>query len=166
LQGPALDETSPVVRWAKSETPYSAISRTRRADIKSFGHDLEARARARATVARRLCTVAGFHRYAVEEELLHDSPAVHVYRPRLDDESHATGRDHNEVGTLLMTAGLGPAADHALTLLLARGWLRIREATGANIEALGLERGNRTLAILRKGGKVVTISSQRSGSSL
>jgi hypothetical protein len=65
-----------------------------------------------------------------------------------------------------MTAGLGPAADHALTLLLARGWLRIREATGANIEALGLERGNRTLAILRKGGKVVTISSQRSGSPL
>ena len=31
------------------------------------------------------------------------------------------------------------------------------EATGANIEALGVERGHRTLVITRKGGKVVTI---------
>jgi len=35
--------------------------------------------------------------------------------------------------------------------------LRVSEATGANIEALGLERGHRTLTIVRKGGKVVTI---------
>ena len=33
----------------------------------------------------------------------------------------------------------------------------VSEATGANIEALGLERGHRTLVITRKGGKVVTI---------
>lgn len=31
------------------------------------------------------------------------------------------------------------------------------EALGADIEALGLERGHRTLTVLRKGGKVVTI---------
>ena len=31
------------------------------------------------------------------------------------------------------------------------------EATGANIEATGVERGHRTLLITRKGGKVVTI---------
>ena len=34
----------------------------RRADIECFARDLEARGRARATVARRLCTVAGFYR--------------------------------------------------------------------------------------------------------
>jgi integrase/recombinase XerD len=33
----------------------------------------------------------------------------------------------------------------------------VSEATGANIEALGIERGHRTLVITRKGGKVVTI---------
>ena len=32
----------------------------RRADVECFARDLEARGRARATVARRLCTVAGF----------------------------------------------------------------------------------------------------------
>ena len=35
--------------------------------------------------------------------------------------------------------------------------LRVSEATGADIEALGLERGHRTLTIVRKGGKVVTV---------
>jgi hypothetical protein len=34
---------------------------------------------------------------------------------------------------------------------------RVSEATGADIEHLGLERGHRTLVITRKGGKVVTI---------
>jgi integrase/recombinase XerD len=69
----------------------------RRADIESFARDLEARARARATVTRRLCTIAGFYRYAVEEELLEHSPAAHVRRPRLDYESHAVALDRNQL---------------------------------------------------------------------
>ena len=52
---------------------------------------MEARGRARATITRRLCTIAGFYKYAVEEDLLDHSPAAHVRRPRLDYESHATG---------------------------------------------------------------------------
>ena len=66
-----------------------ALFAVRRADIESFARELEARGRARATVTRRLCTIAGFYRYAVEEELLNHSPAAHVRRPRLDYESHA-----------------------------------------------------------------------------
>jgi integrase/recombinase XerD len=129
----------------------------RRADIEFFGRDLEARGRARATITRRLCTVAGFYRYAVEEELLDHSPAAHVRRPRLDYESHATGLDRNELGALLVAAGLGPPAEHALISLLALNGLRVSEAANADIEALGIERGHRTLVITRKGGKVVTI---------
>ena len=41
--------------------------------------------------------------------------------------------------------------------MLALNGLRVSEATGANIEALGIERGHRTLVITRKGGRVVTI---------
>ena len=47
--------------------------------------------------------------------------------------------------------------EHALISLLALNGLRVSEATGADIEHLGLERGHRTLTITRKGGKVVTI---------
>ena len=129
----------------------------RRADIECYARDLEAKGRARATVARRLCTVAGFYRYAVEEDLLDHSPAAHVRRPRLDYESHATALDRNEVGALLVAAGLGSAQEHALISLLALNGLRISEALGADVEALGSERGHRTLTVLRKGGKLVTI---------
>jgi integrase/recombinase XerD len=129
----------------------------RRADIECFARDLEGRGRARATITRRLCTVAGFYRYAVEEDLLDHSPAAHVRRPRLDYESHAVGLDRNELGALLVAAGFGSPGEHALISLLALNGLRVSEATGASIEALGIERGHRTLVITRKGGKVVTV---------
>ena len=82
---------------------------------------------ARATVTRRLSTIAGFYRYAVQEELRDRSPAAHVRRPRVDYESHAVALDRNEPGALLVAAALGPPAGH------------------------------RTLTITRKGGKVVTV---------
>jgi Phage integrase, N-terminal SAM-like domain len=88
------------------------LFQARRADIECFARDLESRGRARATITRRLCTIAGFYRYAVEEDLLDHSPAAHVRRPRLD-ESHATGLDRNELGaparccrTALVAVGL------------------------------------------------------------
>ena len=91
--------------------------------------------------SRRLCTIAGFYRYAVEEDLLEHSPSAHVRRRRLDYESHAVGLDRNEVGALLVAAGLGTAAEHALISLLAINGLRISEALGADIDQLGVERG-------------------------
>ena len=118
--------------WCRARS--LALFAVRRADIETFARELEAKGRARATVTRRLSTIAGFYRYAVEEELLDHSPAAHVRRPRVDYESHATALDRNEVGALLVAAGLGPAAEH-----------------------LGLERGHRTLVVTRKGGKVVTV---------
>jgi integrase/recombinase XerD len=143
------------VKWCQARGV--ALFSAHRADIESYARDLEDRGRARATVARRLGTVAGFYRYAEEEGLLARSPAVHVRRPRLDYESHAIGLDRNEVGALLVAAGLGPALEHALLSLLALNGLRVSEATGADIESLGLERGHRTLRVLRKGGKIVTV---------
>src|SRR5690348_13792978 len=141
------------VQWCTQR--QVALFGARRADIEGFGRHLEALGKARATIARRLCTIACFYRYAEEEGLIAVSPAVHVRRPRLDYESHATGLDRNEVGALLVAAGLASARDHALISVLALNGLRVSEATGADIEALGLERGHRTLTVLRKGGKVV-----------
>ena len=138
--------------WCRARSV--ALFAVRRADIEGFARDLETRGRARATVTRRLSTIAGFYRYAVEEELLDHSPAAHVRRPRVDYESHAVALDRNELGALLVAAGLGSPAEHALISLLALNGLRVSEATGADIEHLGLERGHRTLTITRKGGKV------------
>jgi integrase/recombinase XerD len=134
-----------------------AVFGARRADIECFARHLESLGRARATIARRLCTIACFYRCAEQEGLIAVSPAAHVRRPRLDYESHATGPDRNEVGALLVAAGLAGGRDHALISLLALNGLRVSEAIGADIEDLGLERGHRTLTILRKGGKIVTV---------
>src|SRR5207244_11084591 len=66
--------------WCRTRSlPLFAV---RRADIESFARELEARGRSRTTVTRRLCTIAGFCKYAVEEELLEHSLAAHVRRPR------------------------------------------------------------------------------------
>ena len=103
--------------WCRARS--LALFDVRRADIEGFARELEARGRARATVTRRLSTIAGFCKYAVEEELLDHSPAAHVRRPRLDYESHATALDRNEMGALLVAAGLGSPLEHALISLLA-----------------------------------------------
>src|SRR5437667_12876100 len=122
------------VQWCAER--QVALFGARRADIEGFGRHLEACGRARATVARRLCTIACFYRYAEEEGLISISPAVHVRRPRLDYESHATGLDRNEVGAMLVAAGLGGPQEHALLSLLALNGLRVSEAIGADIEQL------------------------------
>ena len=65
----------------------------RRAHIEAFARELEARGRARATIARRLGTITCFYRYAEQEGLIEHSPAVHVRRPEdgLRVPRHRTG---------------------------------------------------------------------------
>ena len=92
------------------------------------------RGKARATVARRLCTIVGFYRYAEEEGVIAHSPAVHIRRPRIDYESHVAHLDRNELGAILVAAGLSSPRDHALVSLLALNGLRVSEALGAEIE--------------------------------
>jgi transglutaminase-like putative cysteine protease len=75
-------------------------------------HPMDFHAVARATIARRLCTIARFYRYAVEEDLLDHSPAAHVRRPRLDYESHVTALDRNELGALLVAARVRRRSTH------------------------------------------------------
>jgi hypothetical protein len=87
-----------------------ALFSVRRADIESYARALEQRGRARATVARRLCTVAGFYRYAEEEGLLALSPAVHVCRPRLADAFWAVALGP-EGGWVAALARTPPAPD-------------------------------------------------------
>ena len=77
-----------------TEPGYCPISTLHR----KLRHGTGSRGRARATVTRRLCTIAGFYKYTVEEELLEHSPAAHVRRPRVDYESHAAALDRNELG--------------------------------------------------------------------
>jgi integrase len=52
-----------------------------RTHVQAYVRHLEHAGRSRATVARRLATLAGFYRYAVQERTLPHSPVTHVRRP-------------------------------------------------------------------------------------
>lgn len=118
----------------------------------------------RSTVARRLSTLGSFYRYCHVEGILERNPAANVRRPKVDVESRTLGLDRNGLGGLLVQAGLGSARDHALISLLALNGLRISEALGADVESMDtsrrwdMDRGHRTLAIVRKCGKHVVIA--------
>jgi len=129
----------------------------RRTHIELFARWLEHRGAARATIGRRLSTVAGFYRYCTEEEHLTHNPAANVRRPRQRQESTMSGLDRNELGGFLVQAGLSGPRDHALACLLALNGLRVSEALGTNVADLGLERGHHTLEVQRKGGNTVTV---------
>ena len=145
--------------WCRARS--LALFAVRRADIESFARELEARGRARATVTRRLCTIAGFYRYALEEELLdHSPPPTSAVRGSTTSRTPLPWTATSSA-PCSSPPGLGPPCEHALISLLALNGLRVSEATGADIEQLGLERGHRTMTITRKGGKVVTIRWRR-----
>ena len=73
------------VSWCRNrELPLLEVQR---AHIELFARSQETAGKARATIARRLSTVASFYRYCVEEELIGLSPAVNVRRPKVRPES-------------------------------------------------------------------------------
>jgi site-specific recombinase XerD len=129
----------------------------RRAHLETFAREMEQQGRMRSTVARRLSTLCSFYRYCHLEGLLARNPAANVRRPKVGPECRTLGLDRNELGALLVQAGLGSPRDHALISLLAMNGLRISEALGADIDDFDIDRGHRTLRVVREGGKQVTI---------
>jgi hypothetical protein len=107
----------------------------------------------RSTVARRLSMLCSFYRYCHLEGFLARNPAANVHRPKVDAESRTLGLDRNGLAALPVQAGPGSPRDHALISLLAINGLRISETLGADIDDLDVDRGHRTLRVVRKGGK-------------
>jgi integrase/recombinase XerD len=110
-----------------------------------------------ATVALKLVVLTGLYRYCVEERLLEHSPAVHVRRPKVPQESTRIGLDRNELGAFLVQAGLSGGNDHVLACLLGLNALRVSEACGADLDDLAIANGHRTLRIVGKGGQPALI---------
>jgi integrase/recombinase XerD len=133
------------------------LTDVRRPHVELYARDLEARRLAPATVALKLVVLTGFYRYCIEEQLLEHSPAVHVRRPKISQESTRLGLDRSELGALLVQAGLAGGNDHALACLLALNALRVSEACGADLADLAIANGHRTLRIIGKGNQPALI---------
>ena len=129
----------------------------RRGHIELYARTLEERGLARATIGRRLSTVAGFYRFAVIDGAIEHSPAEYVRRPKIDTESATLGLDRMELGAFIAQGAASSPRDHALACLLGLLGLRISEALNIDIEHLAVERGHRTVTVMGKGSKVAVI---------
>jgi integrase/recombinase XerD len=133
------------------------LADVRRPHVELYARDLEARVLAPATIALKLVVLTGFYRYCVEEQLIEHSPAVHVRRPKVSQESTRLGLDRTELGAFLVQAGLSGGNDHALACLLALNALRVSEACGAELSDLALANGHRVVPIVGKGNQPALI---------
>ena len=100
--------------WCRTRS--LSLFAVRRADIETFAR--EARGRARATVTRRRCAIAGAASTPSRKNYP-SSPRPRVRCPRLDYESRTTGLDRSEPRAIFVAVGLGPPVEHALISLLA-----------------------------------------------
>jgi site-specific recombinase XerD len=128
-----------------------------RGHLELWARTMEDRGLARATIGRRLSTVAGFYRTCVIDGILDHSPADYVRRPKIDTESATLGLDRMELSAFIACGQASSPTDHALACLLGLLGLRIAEACSIDIEDLSTERGHRTVTILGKGSKLAVI---------
>jgi len=135
-----------------------AIFEAKRPHLELWARSMEERGLARATIGRRLSTVAGFYRIATLDGLIEHSPAEYVRRPKIDTESATLGLDRMELSAFIAqaAAAAGPV-DHALACLLGLLGLRVSEACSIDIEDLGTDRGHRTVTVLGKGSKLALL---------
>jgi len=102
--------------------------------------------------ARRLSTLRGLFRFAVEEKLLPDSPVADLRQPRLPRRLPSTVGE-SEVTSLLEAAAASPTPlrDTALLEVLYGAGLRVSEAIALRLDAVFL--GERAVRVLGKGDK-------------
>lgn len=77
------------------------------ADLRIFAGWMEQAGRMPSTIARRLSTLSSFYKYCRIEDIVDRNPAANIRRPKVNEESRALGLDRNELGALLVQAGLG-----------------------------------------------------------
>ena len=117
----------------------------------------EVEGRSASTVARKLSTLSGYYRYAVDEEIIASNPVTRVRRPRVGSDTQSTGLDRQELASLISAAeGDGPRS-LVLVLLLGLNGLRVSEVLGVDASDLDTERGHRVLRVTRKGGRRATV---------
>ena len=111
-----------------------------------------------STVSRRLSVLATFYRTCVIDQILEHSPAEYVRRPHVPLESPTLGLSHLQFEAML-TAGRDSVQrnDFALVAMLGLLGLRVFEATGSNVQALGEARGHRVLTVHGKGDKTALV---------
>jgi integrase/recombinase XerD len=109
---------------------------------------------ARATLARRVSSVASLYDFLVEEDYVDKVPIRSSTRPRAEKESSTTGLSAEETVQLQGQATESGIRDEAIiTILLVLG-LRVAELTGLRVRHYRWQKGHRVLRVVGKGDKM------------
>ena len=129
-----------------------------RAHVDAYARTLaEPEGRSPSTVARRLSTLSGYYRYALDEDIIARNPVGRIRRPKVGTDTQSTGLDRNELASLIAAAEADGPRSLVLVLLLGLNGLRVSEVVGAEASDVGTERGHRVLQVTRKGGTRATV---------
>lgn len=104
--------------------------------------------------ARRLNAVSSWYEYLAQEDIVGRNPAGYLKRPYVDPyHTETRGLSQDEAQAMIKAAGeVGLRELASIVLMLLLG-LRVSEVVGSNVEDIGIERGQRTIDVTRKGGK-------------
>ena len=143
--------------FAWCERHHLDVLTLKRGHVELWARTMEDAGLARATIGRRLSTVAGFYGSRSSMECWSTPRPGYVRRPKIDTGSTTSGLDRMELGAFIAQGAAAGPTDHALACLLGLLGLRVGEACSINIEALSTERGHRTVTVLGKGSKLAVM---------
>jgi integrase/recombinase XerD len=118
----------------------------------------EARGLAPATIARRLGTVRGWYRYAVEEGHLTTDPGARVKPPKIRERVDLPYLDRWDMAELVRVATGHDRPDaRCLVIILGYNGLRISEALNLDVTSYTRSGGFDAITFVRKGGKPAVV---------
>lgn len=133
------------------------VIQVRRVHIDLFARWMEEETKfAPATVCHHLCVLRSFYLYLEDENVIVQSPARRVRLPKHSQESSTQGLSREELIRFIAVSTYNPTY-HAMVCMLALNGMRISEVVGAQIEHMSVERGHRTVRVIRKGSKHQTL---------
>jgi site-specific recombinase XerD len=119
---------------------------------------------AEATIAQRVAAVSSWYRWLCRDNFVPRNPAEAAERPSVDQDDSATlGLTQHQAGALLDAAASDtdrrsqPTRNVAIVTLLLDNALRIGELIALDLASMGTARGYRTLRVVGKGKKEVTV---------
>lgn len=111
-----------------------------------------------STVVHKINIIASFYEFAMIDEHIDKSPALHIRRPKFSrDESRLITLGRHEMTALRQAGKYGTPSEDGLMALLGGMGLRVSEACNVKIEDVGvIVRGHQTLRIVGKGNKAAS----------
>lgn len=123
-----------------------------RAHIELWVRNMEAKGLMASTINGKLNAVCGFYKLSKMDRLIVDDPSEHLRRPKVPNVSRRQGMTAGEALRALEAAKESSPLDHALCCVLLYTGGRVSEICKLDVESLGMEKGERTVMMIREKG--------------